>query len=436
MPDSQPDALASVISAAQTLFPDLEFVAPGGILELHKKLPAVDRLRFRLPKGQFLHLQSIGVTADGVDDLAEITTLTASSWYKDFEGKFDLPRFLDFDSPSGTLVHTRAKHSPWIQLSFARPIDITSIRLRNVSDANAVRERGMKILKGSPGEEALTLVYDGTQRAAELVRVLRSLSSVASRDIGEELGSMLPALGRTIAGDYWHARSLEKAVRLSDNAARHYRKVINARVLNARSMELTTHGLKRSFRFWSEREKKSYINFALKVTTELRRLTPNACFGFGAALAVVRDGDLIPHDDDLDIIVGFEPHEAATLPDALKLVEDFLTPLGYTVDGEFSAHKHVGLPGRRKLVDVFVGLFEDGDTISWYPGRRGSLSRDIMFPTSEGQMLGIACPLPRKPELYLERVYGPGWRQPDPGFSHTWDQSQYADLRAPRPAAQ
>jgi hypothetical protein len=165
---------------------------------------------------------------------------------------------------------------------------------------------------------------------------------------------------------------------------------------------------------------------AAEVAEALKSLTPNVCFGFGAALCVVREGDLIPHDDDLDLIIGFDPHEAVNLPEALRRIGEHLRPLGFTVTGNYSAHRQVRR-GSGKHVDVFAGLFE-GDTISWYPGTRGSLDRHMMFPTSEARLFGVPVPLPRNPLEYLERLYGPGWRSPDPNFRHTWDRSTYADL--------
>lgn len=432
MMDDEPiDVLSALITTAHARFPDLDLVGPHGVLELHEALASVDRLRIELPPNQFLHLQSIGVSADGADDAAALAALAeveVSSWYKDFGETFDKARLFDFDSPSGTVVHTRGNESAWLEVRFARPLDITGVRLRNVADSTAPRARGIRVLAGSPGRE-LTVVYDAAQRAAELTEMLGELAAPTRYDIGDEMRAMLPVIVKTMTGDYGPARTIEKATPLSDAGIRHYRKVINATILNARSMELTPHGLKRSFRYWSQREKKRYISFAVQIANDLKRLTPNTCFGFGAALAVVRDGDLIPHDDDLDLIIGFEPHEAATLQEARKLVKQHLKPLGYTVSGAFSAHWHIGQAGRKHLLDVFVGLFE-GDTISWYPGARGSLTRDIMFPTSEAAMLGISCPLPRDPDTYLERVYGAGWRQPDPGFMHKWDPTAYADLRS------
>jgi hypothetical protein len=425
-PDSQNDPLSALIAAMQVLFPDLDFAAPGGILQVREPLVSVDRLRLELP-ARHLHLQSIGITAEGIDDVSALATVEVSSWYGDYGDRFDKARLFDFDSPSGTVVHTLADETAWLEIAFARPIDITAIRLRNVAGGEAARERGMKLFAASPGQD-LSLVYNGADRARRLMRLLNAWALHAD-DLDPQVRALLPVMAQTVIGNYQQARKIEESLTLSADTAKHYRSVINSMVLSDRTLELTAHGPKRTFRYWSLEEKQAYIRFALKVVDDLRRLTPHACFGFGAALAVIRDGELIPHDDDLDLIIGFEPHEATTLPEGLSRVEEFLRPMGYEVFGNFTGHRHVGLPNR-KYLDVFVGLFE-GDTISWYPGARGSLTREIMFPTSQSSLLGFDCPVPHQPEVYLERVYGTGWRQPDPGFTHTWNPAAYQDLRGP-----
>jgi hypothetical protein len=100
--------------------------------------------------------------------------------------------------------------------------------------------------------------------------------------------------------------------------------------------------------------------------------------------------------------------------------------MGYEVTGGFAAHRHVRRPGRKR-VDVFVGIFE-GETVSWYPGARGRLTREIVFPPGTATLLGVTCTIPARPDVYLERLYGEGWRVPDPYFSHRWDLSAYADV--------
>src|SRR5690606_35569066 len=105
---------------------------------------------------------------------------------------------------------------------------------------------------------------------------------------------------------------------------------------------------------------------------------PDACLGFGSVLSLVRDRDLIPHDDDLDIIVGFPPEVAPRLSVALTLAAEHLTTLGYKVSGKFFSHRHVSRGGMK--LDVFVGIYEDGDSIGWFPGARGALRRCDVFP--------------------------------------------------------
>jgi hypothetical protein len=215
--------------------------------------------------------------------------------------------------------------------------------------------------------------------------------------------------------------------RVEDDASRSaFRSLVNERLLPSRGLEWTTHGPQRPFRAWTDSEQVEYVRDSAEVVRALEALTPNVCLGFGSVLATVRDRALIPHDDDLDVIVGFEPAEAASIAAGLARIEAHLRPLGFDVTGAFTAHRHVRRPGRKR-VDVFVGVFE-GDSISWYPGPRGVITRGMVFPPRDAELLGITCRIPAEPEHYLEQTYGPGWRVPDPFFSHAWNPSAYADL--------
>jgi hypothetical protein len=300
--------------------------------------------------------------------------------------------------------------------TFDLPAGLDADRVRVDGDPNAVRV-SVHDRQDDPGD--WHVVYDHAARVAELRdEVTRSL---------EQHPALAAPLGDAFAGDYKAARTALDKADLDDATQRRFRAVVNRELLADRSREWTVHGPQRCFRFWSDEEKVDYVRRAADTARDLAELSPNVCFGFGAALSVVRDGDLIPHDDDLDIIIGFDPEEAASLPAALKLVEQHMRGKGYVVRGNFMAHRHVAV-GRNKHVDVFVGLFE-GDDIAWYPGKRGGLTRAIMFPATSRQLLGVACPLPAQPETYLERLYGPTWHTPDPNFRHRWDSSAYADQR-------
>ncbi len=431
--DTQPmAALEDIVLAGRALFPDLDFIAPSGLLDLELNHVGVQRLRVEGPAEQFLHLQSLGIdTVKGPVGRRD-ATITTSSWYKGYGDSFDAVRLVDVEHPSGTAVHTQADSPGWCEVSFKRPADLRRLRLRNVAGATARRIRGFRVLIEGP--EGWVVAYDHQARVAQLRQalVLRAANGPSS-----ELSALLPILGDTFGGFYEEARKdLDALTDVPDEHRSAFRTVVTRTLLADRAMEWTVHGPQRCFRFWSDKEKARYVESAVEITDALASLTPHVCFGFGAALSVVRDGALIPHDDDLDIIIAFDPHEAGTLGEGLARVEQHLRPLGYTVTGNFSAHRHVRRPGA-KHVDVFVGLFE-GDVVSWYPGARGALTRDMMFPVSSAPLMGVTCSLPRNPLVYLERLYGAGWRHPDANFRHTWDRSAYADLTGrgqPAPAS-
>lgn len=422
--------LEDIIRAGRALFPDLGVIAPEGLLDLQLTHDGVRRLRVEGPAEQFLHLQSIGVDTTKGSVGRRDAKVATSNWYKGFGDSFDSVRLLDVDHPSGTAVHTQADSPGWVELTFKKPVDLRRVRLRNIAGPNARRLRGVRVLVEGP--DGWVVAYDHLARVAQL---RQALAAPAANGASPELSVLLPILGDTFGGFYEEARkALDALTEVSDQHRSAFRTVVTRNLLADRAMEWTVHGPQRCFRFWSDQEKVRYIQSAVEITDALASLTPHVCFGFGAALSVVRDGALIPHDDDLDIIIAFDPHEAKTLAEGLALVEQHLRPLGFTVTGNFSAHRHVRRPGL-KHVDVFVGLFE-GDVVSWYPGARGALTRDMMFPSSSAPLMGVSCPLPRNPLVYLERLYGAGWRHPDPNFRHTWDRSAYADLAGGRkPAA-
>lgn len=438
------DLLGDTIREARARFPDVDFLRPGGELHVDLAPTVVDRVRVDLDSSSApLHLQSLGLTTtDGLAaaDLATRGTITASSWRGTSLEDFEPLRLFDADHPSGHVIHTEVEDHPWVEATFDEPVELTAVHLRGIDQRAISLARNIRVHVGAPGADLVT-VHDATRRRDELTTFLGETVDRAPDEVRAEYGVLVEPLGLALTGRYREARAVFKALKksISDDTARTYRQAVNQGFLLERSLEWTTHGPLRSFRFWTEPEKLEYIRFAVSVADALRELTPNVCFGYGAALAVVRDHDLIPHDDDLDLIIAFEPDEAATLPEAHARVEEFLRARGFVVKGDFFGHRHVSIPGG-KHVDVFSGLFE-GDRVSWYPGTRGALERSTMFPSSQADLLGVACPLPADPVAYLSTIYGPGWSTPDPGFKHDWRKKAFADQAvaatqaAPSPAA-
>jgi hypothetical protein len=419
----------ALIRVAAERFSDLGYLGPDGMLDLPLDGGRVLGLRIELPAGQVLHLQSIGIDAKGVPDVGEVADVRASSWQGVQEPAFEPARLFEIDHPTGTVIRTGADRPAWVEIRFSRPLAVTRLRLRNVSDETARRARGLKItMKWRWRSRA---IYDGEARRRAWLDLLSDARAGAGSDA--ETLALLDVLDLTVRGEYARAHTSLAAHVPDEQRRRRFIAALNDELLPARGLEWTAHGPKRPFRSWSHEEQVDYVRDTADVVEALRSLTPNVCFGFGSVLAAVRDRALIPHDDDLDVIIGFEPDEAATLADGLHRIEEHLRPLGFEVAGPFVAHRHVRRPGRKR-VDIFVGVFE-GEAISWYPGARGGLTRTIVFPPNPARLLGVPCLIPAQPEAYLERLYGQGWRVPDPYFRHDWNSSTYADIKGTSAAA-
>ena len=201
------------------------------------------------------------------------------------------------------------------------------------------------------------------------------------------------------------------------------RRALNTTILPIVSREWTSHGLARSFRYWSSAQKRTYLMYTNWVIEALSDEFL-VCYGYGAVLAAIRDGDLLPHDDDLDLIVllkeGQFPNYKAGFSRVFKKLENF----GFSIRGDYVAHRHVC--NERFFLDVFVGMEEDGFA-SWHPGPRKVIPTDIVFPTISAEMHGVKFPIPNDSEAYLRNVYGDDWRTPLPGWSHNFDPKPYKD---------
>lgn len=137
----------------------------------------------------------------------------------------------------------------------------------------------------------------------------------------------------------------------------------------------------------------------------------------GTLLGVVRDGDLLAHDKDLDL--GF-PWEV----DRGRVVE------ALCAGGAFTIPWYRGIlppdrPWYRSFSHVATGCTLDGFFLKPDGGHLlcgfdsrpvPVLSRLRAFGVRSHDWLGRTWPVPDPPEQYLEDVYGPGWRVPDPHY--------------------
>jgi hypothetical protein len=141
----------------------------------------------------------------------------------------------------------------------------------------------------------------------------------------------------------------------------------------------------------------------------------------GSLLGTIRDGRLLPHDDDLDLTVVWEVDDAVEVIVAHRRLEDRLTRHGYTVVRHSHAHLQITFQHDDGAIDHYVDIFATffiRDVFSQpFPFRNRALTRADLLPVSAIVVEGVELPAPASPERWLEMAYGVEWRVPDPSFS-------------------
>jgi hypothetical protein len=417
--------IARIESLYQGEFKDLSFLQDrNGQLIVPATSESWSFLRFELPCKQFLHLHSIDLRdADGRSIAGPDVGLAASSHYGPSLKLLRARKVLDPEQPYRFGVHTLKDERPWLQVSLPTPHRLSDIRIQNRKEANAIRAKGVVVSASADGLR-WALLYDGNARLREFrERATRLDAESLTGDDGAKVREMVIDV---MTCEYESARKQFSSASFPAAMREGVQTALSDIVLKQRELEWTSHGARRSFRFWSEQEKIQYIGLACDLVRDLHGLSNDACLGFGSVLSVVRDKDLVAHDDDLDIVVAFPQTQARTLAEARRITKAHLDGLGYQVTGNFFSHWHVRRQGRK--LDVFVGIYEQHDRIGWFPGKRQALKREEVFPVAIGNLLGVDCAIPRNPERYLEVIYGPNWRSPDPGWKHDWDHAPYQDI--------
>lgn len=214
-------------------------------------------------------------------------------------------------------------------------------------------------------------------------------------------------------------------ISLGRNAPRHLDnrlyKAINARLATPEvravtgDLALYSHGI-------MKRKADGRDGPTLKATASIIRLLARngirSFVAYGTLLGLVRDGELLPHDDDVDIVALCPPgmdHRAlaATLRTVLRSrglsIKDIPTNnpgIGFLC---IEAARGWGRP-----IDVFIGWTE-GDTLHLPMAgvRYGCMEAAVVGLGRVVDIQGAGLVFPDRPETFLERRYGPDWRTPD-----------------------
>jgi hypothetical protein len=186
---------------------------------------------------------------------------------------------------------------------------------------------------------------------------------------------------------------------------------INRQWLAPRQLELTQHGLQRTFRFWSQQEKQQ----AMAITTEALQRWQAAgipCFHtFGTLLGLVREGDLLAHDDDIDAVAVVPVAAGETPEQAVAALEQRLHALGHQTAGTYRFHRHVEHRGFWFDLSVATAC---GEEVTFWGTKIWTTTQRQVLPVQITTVAGLMGVLPKDAEHVVEGIYGGGWRTPRP----------------------
>lgn len=357
-----------------------------------------------------------------IDINVDKISVSASSLYGNSTDNIIKSKLFNITGNHTVGIHTRQEKSPWIELKFLQPIDVSAVVINNRKDIWAARAVDMNVEVSDRSNRLIA--FHEVSRTSEFKTKSNEIADRFGMNYSQELKYIHNFISLLVSRKYQLAVTAYGKIPLKSQSK--IRELVNSAILNNLDLEWTSHGVRRSFRFWSEENKLEFISFSNEVIKDIRKVSPDICLGFGSVLGAVRDQDLIAHDDDMDTIVAFKPSQVSTIKEGLRIIKNHLEPKGYAVVDNFPTHCHVSKRGYK--VDVFVGLYDESNAIGWYPSARGSLYRKDIFPAKKTKLLGIDVYIPKNANKYLEATYSKDWTSPQPNWKHSWNIAEYKDI--------
>ncbi len=140
----------------------------------------------------------------------------------------------------------------------------------------------------------------------------------------------------------------------------------------------------------------------------------------GTLLGALRNGQLMPHDDDIDLAWLSDRSSLTDVSLASYEMQRRLEADGLTVVRHSLAHLQVTYFDEDGFtdhyIDVFTGFHTEDGLYNQPFALRGELPRESLVPTSTLEVGGRELPAPASPEDWCAFAYGPNWLVPDPSF--------------------
>ncbi|MGS2719917.1 discoidin domain-containing protein [Paraglaciecola aestuariivivens] len=367
---------------------------------------------------RFLRFQLQGLTSFNLDklivkdkdglNLVEHADIFVSSIYED-QARFDGQRLIHGRPTGGVNFHSKRETDPWIVLDFKQLKSIAKIEVYNRNDQFFHR--------------ALSLVVSHANDLQEWQLVFNNLAYKHSADylaLTQSEQALIDCGALDISAIKKCIQQCEKEA--DKESALAYLKAANA-LLSEHQLALGPHGLTQTFDLKSEQQKALIYSRLERFLVELNQeFGVDAFVSSGTLLGFVRHGELLGHDDDLDVCYISKAKSPEAILQEREAIIGFLTNKHYRVSHSDVAHLWVHTPDNL-VIDLFTGWIDENKCLMNPLPLPGVAVEDVL-PVQTMKSHGHTIRLPADPEALMELNYGKGWKTPDPLWKFDWSHAR------------
>lgn len=402
------DAFAIKEAVENSGFRFFRGVKSGSPLKLDVHGQKARFIRLSLQTVTSFHLDEVEVINVSGENVALNKPVLSSSFFNG-EAKYQGPGVVNGRMNGGCGFHTEREESPWLLIDLQETVGIDTIRVFNREGEFFSRALSLKI-ELSEDLNTWSLLFDNwSGLRAFLAQDLKDHEKAIAYAVALEHSKAVSLFNRMVA----EGRSTEAAS---------FQALVNT-VIQSHGLAMGPHGFLKTFSFCSEVEKRKICSELVRILHWLNdELGVPAFITSGTLLGMIRAGDFIPHDDDLDICYIGRASGEAEIVEERKTIANFLRSKGCGMQESNLAHYWCVSPGGVKL-DIFTGFIE-GEHCSINPLPRKKINVANVLPVNKRLFHGEKLAVPANPEALLQVNYGPNWSKPDPFWKFDWSRAK------------
>jgi hypothetical protein len=293
--------------------------------------------------------------------------------------------------------------------------------LRTADGARAKRREILATLALRASDGLLTTDAEEQRLLASVLPTRLPAQRSMTDDAWQLLGHLFAAERLRVRGTATSMLAFSGVLRSRDELRRLEREVNRAsEALGGEPTVVTRHGL-RDIGLLRKRSTE-YVTTIVHATEMLAGLGQDAMIAYGTLLGVVREGDFLAHDDDVDMLT---PIHAPSLDEGRAMLGDLherIAAQGWEVHRPGGGMNfHVRDPETGLHIDVFPMIVgTDKTSLHMEQMVIRPIDTSLLLPPAEQTFQGAVVHVPADPEGFLSERYGATWRTPDPFHDWPW----------------